>query len=143
MDVQLRPVQDDDLPLIFAWHTDAASVQMAGVPPRERPAFDAHWAKIRADPDTVLRTALVDGEPGGYLLCFLRDGQRELGYWVAREHWGRGVASAAVAAFLEEYQERPLSAVILTSNVASRRVLDKAGFSETSRTGDEVHLRLD
>jgi RimJ/RimL family protein N-acetyltransferase len=142
MDVRLRPVEDADLPFIFAWHSDPASVAMAGVPSRDAEAFDAHWTKIRADPDTVLRTVLADGDAVGYLLCFPRGGQQELGYWVAREQWGRGIASSAVAAFLAEYPHRPLGAVLLESNAASLRVLVKAGFVEVSRPDDEIHLRL-
>jgi RimJ/RimL family protein N-acetyltransferase len=116
---------------------------MAGVPARDRAAFDAHWAKIRADPECILRTAVDDGTPVAAVMCFPRDGQRELGYWVAREHWGRGVASAAVRAFLAEYPARPLGAKLLATNAASLRVLHKAGFVEVGRPEDEIHLRLD
>jgi RimJ/RimL family protein N-acetyltransferase len=136
-------VQDDDLPLIFAWQSDPASAAMAGVPSRDRSAFDAHWTKIRADPECVLRTVVDGGTPVAAVMCFPRDGQRELGYWVAREHWGRGIASAAVAAFLADYPVRPLGAKLLATNTASLRVLERAGFVEVARPEDEIHVRLD
>jgi RimJ/RimL family protein N-acetyltransferase len=143
VDLTLRPVQDDDLPLIFAWQSDPASTAMAGVPSREREAFDAHWAKIRADPDCIQLTAVEAGTPVAAVMCFPRDGQRELGYWVAREHWGRGVASTAVQMFLADYPVRPLGAKLLATNTASLRVLQKAGFVEVGRPDDEIHLQLD
>ena len=143
MDVQLRPVEDADLPLFFAMHRDPVSVAMAGVPGREAHEFDAHWAKIRVDPAVVLRSVLVDGEVAGLVVCFPRDGQQELGYWLRQEHWGRGVASVAVAAFLAEHPSRPLSAGVLGTNAASLRVLAKAGFVEVAREDGSVLFRLD
>lgn len=143
MDVTLRPVQDDDLPLIFAWQSDDVAVALAGVPSRDRPAFDAHWAKIRVEPANTLRTVIAGDAVVGAVMCFPRDGQQELGYWVAREHWGRGVATAAVAAFLEDYRARPLGALVSPGNAASLRVLAKLGFVELSRNDDVVRLRLD
>lgn len=143
MDVVLRPVEDDDLPRFFEMFRDPESVAMAGVPARDPEAFHAHWAKIRADPLIVLRTVTADGEVVGNVLCFPRDGRQELGYWVAREHWGRGIASAAVRAFLAEYPARPLAAGILESNLGSLRVIARSGFVEMSREDGFVTLRLD
>jgi ribosomal-protein-alanine N-acetyltransferase len=55
-----------------------------------------------------------------------------LGYWVARERCGRGVASAAVAAIcafaFEELELHRLEAGTLLHNVASQIVLDRNGF---------------
>jgi len=59
--------------------------------------------------------------------------EREVGYWIGREHWGRGVATAALAAFVAEVTERPLFAHVVNSNAGSIRVLEKCGFR---RTGD-------
>ena len=62
------------------------------------------------------------------------DGELCLGYWVAREHWGRGLATRAVRAFLDELPARPLHATVATDNVASRRVLEKCGFTNLGTT---------
>src|SRR5918999_1935703 len=71
-----------------------------------------------------------------------RHGQRrELGArWRARRRLldrpavlGQGIATAALAAFLEELDTRPLYAHVATHNVGSIRVLEKCGFE---RTGD-------
>jgi RimJ/RimL family protein N-acetyltransferase len=126
--VELREVLPSDLPIHFEQQLDPDSSQMAAVAARDRPSFDEHWAKNLVDPTNVIRTVLVDGEVAGSALSFLRDGERQVGYWIAREHWGRGIASAALAQLLEELPERPLFATVAADNLGSRRVLEKCGF---------------
>lgn len=51
-----------------------------------------------------------------------------VGYWIGREFWGRGIASAALGQFLRAEVARPLNARVAKHNTASIRVLRKAGF---------------
>lgn len=55
-----------------------------------------------------------------------------VGYWLGPEHWGRGIATAAVRALVEHVQARQLfarlEAAVFAWNPASMRVLEKAGF---------------
>ncbi len=88
----------------------------------------AHWARSRANPTGVLRTIVVGGEVAGNVVSWVQAGSRLVGYWVGREFWGRGIATAALALFLDEVTERPLHAYVATSNVGSIRVLEKCGF---------------
>lgn len=63
-----------------------------------------------------------------------QDGGAELGYWIARQHWGRGYATEAVRAVLAlapTLGHRRLSAHHFLDNPASGRVLTKAGFVPT------------
>jgi len=58
-------------------------------------------------------------------------GSCELGYWVARDAWGRGLATEAVAALIEIARALKLPQVQASyylDNPASGRVLDKVGF---------------
>lgn len=59
----------------------------------------------------------------------------ELGYWLARAHWGKGLASEAVAAALHwaqtDWGRRLIIAGHFADNEASGRVLVKAGFLYT------------
>jgi RimJ/RimL family protein N-acetyltransferase len=145
--VRLREVLPADLPLHFEQQRDPASMAMAAMPARDRAAFDAHWARLLADPSVVLRTVLADGEVAGSALCFVRDGQRQVGYWIAREHWGRGIATCALGLLLEEVAERPLHARVAAGNGASRRVLERCGFALVAEEGGAgvrlLVLRLD
>lgn len=131
--VSLRAVEDGDLPLFFAWQADEESFRMAAVPARDAEAFGAHWAKIRANPDSTLRTIVADGVVVGNAVSWTGDEGRMLGYWVGKEHWGRGIASTALRLYLEVDRHRPMLATVAEHNAGSRRVLEKAGFQHVSR----------
>ena len=126
--VQLRAVVEADLPIFFEHQRDPESNAMAAFPARDREAFDAHWAKILADPTTTNRAILLDGVVVGNITSWEQEGERPVGYWIDRAHWGRGIASRALPAFLRIVTARPLVAHVAKHNVASRRVLEKSGF---------------
>lgn len=128
-EVQLRDVEAADLPLFFEHQRDPEAVAMVAFHSRDRPAFDAHWAKILANDTGLKRTIVVNGEAAGHLVSYLRDGKREVGYWLGRALWGRGIATQALSAFLELEQRRPLYAGVARHNLASIRVLQKCGFT--------------
>ena len=73
------------------------------------------------------------GESRGEYGCWEQDGRLLVGYWVGREFWGRGLATAALAELVTEIPERPLHAWVASSNVGSIRVLEKCGFVEVER----------
>lgn len=127
-DITLRDVQESDLPVLFEHQNDPVAWHMAAFSSRQRDDFMLHWAKIIADPALVARAILLDGQLVGNLSCFERDGLREIGYWIAREHWGKGIASRSLAMFLREVKERPLYAFVVADNIGSVRVLEKNGF---------------
>lgn len=127
--VTLREVVDGDLEPFFENQRDADAARAAGVPSRDREAFFAHWQRIRANDTGLIRTVLADGVVAGNVLSFVKDGRREVGYWIGREFWGRGVATQALAAFLEDETTRPLYAFVVRGNPASVRVLEKCGFT--------------
>ncbi len=125
----LRDVVESDVDVFCAHQADAGAAELAGVPSRSREDYLAHWQRLLADQTVVKQTVLSNGVVAGNVVSFERNGVRELGYWLGRGHWGRGVASAAVPLFLLVEQRRPLHAVVSIPNVASRRVLEKSGFS--------------
>lgn len=133
-EVRLRAVEDGDLPVFFLHQRDPEATRLAAFPSRDRDAFLAHWAKIRATPEeTITRTILCDGHVAGHLGSWVQAGQREVGYWLGREFWGRGIASAALRLLLAEVPVRPLHAHVAQHNAASIRVLQKCGFVITGR----------
>jgi RimJ/RimL family protein N-acetyltransferase len=126
--VRLRSVEDRDLDVFFDHQADPQAVEMAAFPARDKDQFAAHWAKVRADDTLVVRTIVADGMVAGNIGSWPENGQQLLGYWVGRECWGRGVATQALALFVEEVSIRPLYAHVAVHNVGSIRVLDKCGF---------------
>ena len=131
MMVRLREVIDADLPIFYAHQQDKEAVYMAAFThkdPSDRTAFDAHWAKIRASDSTMNRTIEVDGQVVGHIASFEMFGDREVTYWIVREFWGRGVATAALTAFLDIETTRPLHGRAAKDNLGSIRVMEKCGF---------------
>ena len=126
--VNLRPVAEGDLPLLYEFQRDPVSVRMAAFPAREREAFMAHWARILVDPSLVARAIVFDDQTAGYAVVFGAADERLVGYWIGREFWGKGVATVALASLLVEVSERPLFAHVAKHNVGSIRVLEKCGF---------------
>lgn len=138
-DVRLRDIELDDLPIFYEQQRDPDAARMAAFPSRDRPAFDAHWARnILGNPEAVARAILVDGQLAGNIGSWTEDGVRMVGYWIGREHWGRGVATRALAAFLHLVTERPLHAHVARHNAGSIRVLEKCGFSLEREESAEV-----
>lgn len=121
--------------------------------PANRAAFDAQWARILADPSITVRTIAVDDQIAGHIVRHHAWGEPEISYWLGRSFWGHGYATAALRAFVATMSARPLFARVAHDNVASRRVLEKAGFAVIGRdTGyanaraaeiEELILRLD
>jgi RimJ/RimL family protein N-acetyltransferase len=134
----LRDVVESDLDALFEQQADPESSAMAAVPSRDRAAFDAHWRRILADENTVVRVIDVDGAAAGHVLSWPSEGRRYIGYWVAREFWGRGLATTGLAELLAELRERPLHALVSTDNRASIRVLEKCGFVEVGPADDKL-----
>lgn len=130
--VALRPVEDRDLDTLFELMRDPESVRMAAFiarDPDDREAFDLHMTRLRNSPDLILRAVTGDGRFLGTIGRFFVDGDAEITYWIDRSVWGRGIASRALALFLDVVEVRPLYARAASDNLGSLRVLQKAGFS--------------
>lgn len=151
--VLVRPVTTADLPIFYVQQLDPEATQMAAFAARDWAAFSAHWGRILADATVMVRTIEADGQVAGNIVGFVADGERHVGYWLGREYWGQGIATAALAQFVQWTPERPLMARVARHNVGSRRVLEKCGFvvvgyewsptTETLAAVEEVILRLE
>ena len=126
--MRLRPVEDHDLGVFFDHQADPEATEMAAFPARGKDQFAAHWARTRADATVIQRTIVADGTVAGNIESWEQDGQRLLGYWIGREHWGRGIATQALAQFTRQVTARPLHAHVAVHNAGSIRVLEKCGF---------------
>jgi len=136
-DLVLRDVTDDDITVFFAQQLDREARHMAAFTPAEatdKAAFTARWRGFLSEPTIVMRTIVFDGKVAGQVLSYETEGEPEVSYWLGREFWGRGLATRALAAFLAEANhKRPIFARVATDNVASRRVLEKCGFTIIGR----------
>ncbi|MBU0517357.1 GNAT family N-acetyltransferase [bacterium] len=140
MQVTLRDVMDDDLPIFYEQQLDPDANTMAAFTsedPTDREAFEAHWEKIRNDDTIVLKTILFNDNVAGYVAKFLREDDPEISYWIGKEYWGKGVATTALTQFLAVIEERPLYARVAKDNIGSVRVLEKCGFKVC---GEDVYF---
>ena len=125
----LRDATAADIPALYKFQSDPEANRLAGFVPRSRPDFVKHWRKILKDGSSEKKMILLGGKVAGYLVCFIRHRpDREVGYWIGREHWGKGVATRALKTYLKEYKFRPLFARVAKHNAASLRVVKKNGF---------------
>ncbi len=143
--VTLREVTQYDLPVFFEHQQDPEAAKMAAFPSRDKGAFMAHWAKIMKDDKVIRRTILFDGQVAGNIVNFEMFGKWEVGYWIGKEFWGRGIASEALKQLLSEVKTRPLYAHVAKQNIASQRVLQKCRFEiigedkwQPNSNGEEV-----
>lgn len=88
--------------------------------------------KVLPDPTGTVRTVLADERVAGWVTAFDQDGRRLVAYWIGRSFWGRGIATAALSAFVDVERARPLYAFVATHKVGSIRVLEKSGFTRSS-----------
>ena len=152
----MREVRDEDLAVLFEQWADPAAAQMAAFTApdhMDRDAFERRWSRLRADETVINRAIVVDGEVAGTIGSWGDPGEREVTYWIGRSYWGKGIATAALKAFLTVDASRPLRARVASDNVASRRVLEKCGFrvvatergfaEARSREIEEFVLRLE
>jgi ribosomal-protein-alanine N-acetyltransferase len=91
----------------------------------------------RMDPQTFFAIEVDGALAGGIGYTYRTDVERigaEVGYWLGRAFWGRGIATAALRlltahAFAADPELRRLWAVPFVTNIASARVLEKAGYT--------------
>ena len=137
----LRPPWPEDWRSVYAGIADEGVVRnlaRAPWPYVEQNARD--WCAQPQAPDAArfLVTLAATGEVIG---CIGVDpsgenGAAELGYWIARDHWGRGYASEAACAVLEIARScghARIGASHFVDNPASGKVLRKVGFVPTGR----------
>lgn len=136
----LRPGFPEDAPALAAAIADEAIVRNLSAVPWPYRMRDAE-AFLASPRDPVLPTLLVFERTGGAPqlagACGLgrrESGAVEMGYWIARDHWGRGIATEAATALIAIARAiglRRLEASHFIDNPASARVLDKLGFEST------------
>ncbi|MFB7557223.1 GNAT family N-acetyltransferase [Streptomyces brevispora] len=131
-DISLRPLTEDDIPALFEIQLDESAQHLAAFTDtrtaRDAEAFGKKYRKILADDAIVNRVIEIHGEVVGSVATFPIEGDTELTYWIRKDWWGRGVATAAVAALLDEVTERPIHARAVEDNSGSVRVLERNAF---------------
>ncbi|KUR72919.1 GNAT family acetyltransferase [Novosphingobium fuchskuhlense] len=136
----LRPAWPEDWAELHGAIDDAAVVRNLARSPWPYRADDARWFVSRAQdarhPDFLVTLPAADGARiiGCAGIAPGEHGAVELGYWIAREQWGRGYATEAANAVLSIARalgHDRIEASHFLDNPASGRVLRKLGFKPT------------
>jgi hypothetical protein len=99
----LRELRDEDLSVLFEQWADPVAAHIAAFTApdhMDRHAFERRWSRLRADDTVINRVVVVDGEVAGTIGSWGDPGEREVTYWIGRSYWGKGIATAALNAFL-------------------------------------------
>ena len=146
--LRLRRLRPADAALVALYASDARVARMTAAIPHPYPPglAEAFVERARAPGAKELVWALdtgEDGENGLIGLISLKpgpEGEAEIGYWVAPAFWGTGYAGEAVEAVAGWAAARGLAALtaqVFQDNVASTKVLTRAGFAYEG--AGEVH----
>ena len=144
MTATVRDMVADDLPALFEIQRDQEGQRMAAFTAPADDDREAYLAKRRrhlANDAIVSKTIVVADEIVGSVACFEVEGEKEVTYWIRRDHWGRGIASAALAELLAEVKTRPVFGRTADDNLASMRVLERNGFVRTGTDSGFAHAR--
>ncbi|MEM7048237.1 MAG: GNAT family N-acetyltransferase [Acidobacteriota bacterium] len=138
--LEIRDFLESDFGATHAWASDPEVTNFLSWGPNSesetRAYLDAARADRQIDPRRDYRLALVDREsriPLGLGVLLAREPEQwELGYCLAREAWGRGLATEASRALLvfafETLQAHRIIGRVDPRNPASAKVLTNLGF---------------
>jgi RimJ/RimL family protein N-acetyltransferase len=138
----LRPGWPEDWQELLARIADEEVVKNLAKAPWPYTADDARYFASKEQDRRLPHffvTLPTSSEPARIIGCVglaQDEGEIELGYWFARDHWGKGFATEAARAVIglsRTLGHRKLVAGHFTDNPASGRVLRKAGFKPTGQ----------
>ena len=128
---------------MFAVLSDPAIYEFENQPPASLEWLRERYLRLesRRSPDAgelwlnwIVR--LPSGEAAGYVQATLRGATAAIGYEFASRYWGRGLASRAVQAMMNElagaYGAGNFTAVLKGRNLRSLRLLQRLGFAAAS-----------
>ncbi|MEO6760641.1 MAG: GNAT family N-acetyltransferase [Saprospiraceae bacterium] len=140
--LRIREFRDDDLEDIFRMMSDPDIMRYIRAPDSERDVVRermVNWAKYHAEHPKLGVFVLENREDSrfaGYCVIrhvdFTPGNDLEVGYALAPEYTGKGLATEAAAGMTDylyrEMQAEKVVAFTDPANVASQRVLEKCGF---------------
>ena len=143
----LRPGWAEDAPALAAAIADEAIVRNLATAPWPYGLKEAE-AFLASPRDPALPSFLIfartEGAPELVGACGLGrrpSGAVELGYWIARAHWGKGYATEAALQLIDIARTLGLTRLEgshFLDNPASARVLEKLGFVATGLTAPRM-----
>jgi RimJ/RimL family protein N-acetyltransferase len=137
---------------MFELLSDPAIYEFENHPPTSVPALRQRFKRLesRRSPDGSQQwlnwvVRLHSGEVAGYVQATVHaDGRAALAYVLGSRYWGKGIATRAVGAMMDELRERhgalEFIAILKSANGRSRRLLQRLGFRPAGEGDAPVEL---
>ena len=153
--IVLRPWRESDAEVLYRWASDPDVGPRAGWPPHKSVEESLEIIRTIFHSDHMWAIELKEtGEPIGCIGYMVRgesnigigENDAEVGYWVARPYWNRGICSEALR-LLVDYcfnvkSFRTLWADYFPDNPASGKMMEHCGFRDTGRINRCSRLQL-
>ena len=153
--IVLRPWRESDAEVLYRWASDPDVGPRAGWPPHKSVEESLEIIRTIFHSDHIWAIELKEtGEPIGCIGYMVRgesnigigENDAEVGYWVARPYWNRGICSEALR-LLVDYcfnvkSFRTLWADYFPDNPASGKMMEHCGFRDTGRINRCSRLQL-
>ena len=144
--ILLRPWRDSDAEVLYKWASDPDVGPRAGWPPHKsveesleiiRTIFSGEgmWAVVWKETGEAIGS--VGYLPASNSNLQIADNECEVGYWIAKPYWGKGICTEALRLVVDHcFREQGFSTLwgdYFPENPASGRVMEKCGFVDTGR----------
>ena len=132
--IKLRQTEKSDLERLCQFQLHEEAIRLAAFTPKDptdREAYFEKYTKLLDDPTINNQTILADETIVGSIAKFEIAGDAEITYWIDRNFWGKGIATAALKKFLTVETARPIFGRTAFDNSGSQKVLEKCGFVKT------------
>lgn len=142
----LRPWRESDAEALFKYASDPDVGPRAGWPPHKsveeslyviRNVFSAEGMWAVELKETAEAIGCVGYLPAGGANLEIGENEGEVGYWIAKPYWNRGICSEALLAIIDYcFNVKGFSTLwgdYFPENPTSGRVMQKCGFEDTGR----------
>lgn len=133
--LKLRPSEKSDLEFFFQFQLDKEATYLAAFTPKDptdKKAYLEKYSKHMDDPTINMQTILINEIIVGSIAKFEIEGDTEITYWIDRNFWGKGIATAALKTLLTIENSRPIFGRVAFDNFGSQKVLENCGFIKIS-----------
>ena len=139
--LRLRPIAESDLPHLVELAGDNEVARWTAAIPHPFSEADGRRYLERAGVENHIVLTLETGAAREFVGCLcidINEGVGDIGYWIGRPYWGRGFGGEALKratrfAF-DDLNVDALDVEVMVGNVASERILEKAGYAKIGET---------
>lgn len=143
VELSLIPTNSSHINRFFEFESDDLAAHMAAFATlaTDRAKFTETWNRRLNNHKNLHQTILLEDKIVGGIISYFMEDSRHIGYWIDRNHWGKGIATQALTKFLDIEKTRPLIATCVADNIGSRRVLEKNNFQYTHSESHHASAR--